>query len=68
MTELTAELKSCPFCGSKPFEPVPMYADNGDYGFAAYCAKRKCGTIGPLRKTERTAIVAWNTRIESKEE
>jgi len=45
------ELKSCPFCGSKPLGPVPMYADNGDYGWASYCGKRKCLSVGPLRKT-----------------
>lgn len=62
-----AELKPCPFCGSKwanvkyvnnPFDRHHIYG-----GFAAYCDD--CGATTKHFKTEQEAIEAWNRRADN---
>ena len=51
-------IKRCPFCGTK---------ENLDIGRTRVwwisCLSKNCGAEGPIRKTRKGAIEAWNTRF-----
>jgi hypothetical protein len=54
------EPKKCPFCGGR----VETHCNGGywsmDEVFYIECNSRQCGLIGPIRKTKRGALNAWN--------
>lgn len=51
-----AELKPCPFCGSKNINP-----DYLDYEL--WCDD--CDTKGPTADSKKDAIVKWNKRVNN---
>lgn len=57
-----AELKPCPFCGSKTAEVVE---DGNEYLFLRYfVACGRCGASTGRNRTKEKAIEAWNRRTE----
>lgn len=59
-TIIAAKPLPCPFCGSNDIKPVGVTVDKGDRE-AIEC--KKCGTVGPLGKTELKAVALWNKRV-----
>ena len=53
-----AELKPCPFCGSKAVSAI----DFVQYKYGVYCIN--CDACGPMAKTKQRAIDAWNKRSQ----
>ena len=53
---MTENLKSCPFCGGKPY----FENEGSDYGFYAVCSRCGCWT-GALR-TKDESLKRWNNR------
>ena len=53
---MTETLKSCPFCGGKPY----FENEGSDYGFYAVCSRCGCWT-GALR-TKDESLKRWNNR------
>ena len=66
MNEVSEELKSCPFCGSKASvrQVAPVAINNAvKYGYGGYFVMcNKCLTSGNNYPTEMKAIEAWNRR------
>ena len=56
-----AELKPCPFCGSKDVF-FTSYYDELYEGKIYHIRCNKCATLGPIEATEQQAIDAWNKR------
>ena len=54
--KMTENLKSCPFCGGKPY----FENEGSDYGFYAVCSRCGCWT-GALR-TKDESLKRWNNR------
>lgn len=54
-----AELKPCPFCGCLEIEIQRRIYPAAD-GYFGQCVS--CETGGPLAKTYKSAIAAWNRR------
>lgn len=55
-----AELKPCPFCGSKDLSD---YTDEDHDGMPGFVRCESCGADGPcLAPTAAKAVEAWNTR------
>lgn len=55
-----AELKPCPFCGSKDVTVYELYP-------SSYARCRVCGAEGSLRDSHDEAVAAWNRRTSAKE-
>lgn len=58
------ELKSCPFCGGKPFITTYNYIIDKKgtiFTFAVEC--NGCHAVSIESKTEEEAIKAWNRRV-----
>ena len=65
MNELKLTLDSsgllgCPWCNSRPIL-MDLCDSNGKYGKGYGCPKGNC-CCGPVRKTEKAARMAWNSR------
>jgi hypothetical protein len=71
------ELKPCPFCGSLSIvkKEQKFKASNCDdwsddihfYSHTDYwakCKKRACSANGPIKRSERGAVEAWNRRAK----
>lgn len=58
MTEIEQALEPCPFCESKA-KPWPHPVDHNGY-FQVHCGG--CFCEGPVQRTKKSAIAAWNTR------
>ena len=57
-----AELKPCPFCGSKDVSNS-WYYDEAYEGKIFHVRCHKCAALGPIEATEQQAIDAWNRRV-----
>lgn len=60
----TGQLKGCPWCKKAK---VKVYA-MGIAEWCVYCLWARCRCTGPVRKTEKSAIKAWNARVEGERE
>ena len=62
-----AELKPCPFCGSKyVFVRITHYADGlSNTQYEVYCSE--CSAIGGSRIAEHKAREDWNRRVDDAE-
>ena len=72
MNEVSEELKSCPFCGSKASvrQVTPVAINNAvKYGYGGYFVMcNKCLTSGNNYPTRRDAQEAWNRRVTGENE
>lgn len=55
-----AELKPCPFCGSKDIKLTDRIEKNSPKTFYVWCLG--CGTEGPFGLSPKSALDAWNKR------
>lgn len=53
-------LKPCPFCGDIILGITTSWFKGGYTGYV-YC--KMCRVSGPLKKTQRAAVRAWNKRV-----
>lgn len=53
----TPKLKPCPFC--KERNELALHHKRGEYGLWLWVACNMCGSEGPKRNSEVTAIHAW---------
>lgn len=60
-------LLPCPFCGCKDVDPGECMGarPDGTREVGAGCQNRKCGAVGPMRRTEIAAARAWNRRAKT---
>lgn len=57
------ELKACPFCGASPHVFLNFKRPFVEVG----CSTKRCAARGPARKSEVSAIKAWNTRTQKEQ-
>ena len=56
-------IKKCPWCGEKEALAVEEVGDmNWHY---VRCCRKKCYACGPVCKTDKSAIKAWNDGVKS---
>lgn len=53
-----SELKPCPICCAN----ATIEKEGKDGDFWGQCLNEECQTSGPIRSTEESATLAWNTR------
>ena len=54
------EIEPCPFCGGKGSDKLQVAVTS--FGDHVQCLNPRCQAIGPIRKTTRGAINAYNHR------
>lgn len=56
------DLLPCPFCGASDKSDVFVERHADEISWEVSCNATDCLAAGPLRKTRREAVTAWNTR------
>lgn len=63
LTKYKGDVAYCPFCHMYPSEIVDDCSTaDARCGPAVACTNEKCGALGPVKKTRRAALKAWNDR------
>jgi len=66
---MSAELKPCPFCGSRNVNDTTPPPDQDEYeNKIYYWVCPDCVACGPVTETLESCTEAWNTRTSLKEE